>query len=280
MRRSLGAHALLPLLALVAVGSLLAACASNDPTGSGGASSSAAQPAPELAGTGWTLASYPGPDGAQVPAVADPSVATLNFAEDGTTLSGSTGCNRFTGTYAQSGAELTITMGGMTLVGCVGPVDEQEKALVAALPKVAAVAAQGDRIALLDASGATLLVYAPGLASLEGTSWRASGINNGKGGVESNAQTPAVTAVFGEDGTLSGTGGCNQYTATYTVSGRDGLTVGPVAATQKACDEDVMATEAQYFAALEQVATYSIEGNQLTLRDADGATQVAYLLAD
>jgi heat shock protein HslJ len=41
-----------------------------------------------------------------------------------------------------------------------------------------------------------------------------------------------------------------------------------------------MATEGQYFAALEQVATYSIEGNQLTLRDADGATQVSYVLAD
>ena len=38
-------------------------------------------------------------------------------------------------------------------------------------------------------------------------------------------------------------------------------------------------TENQYFAALANVTTYQLEGNQLTLRDADGATQVTYTQA-
>ena len=36
-------------------------------------------------------------------------------------------------------------------------------------------------------------------------------------------------------------------------------------------------TEQQYFAALAKVATYQLEGNQLTLRDSQGATQVSFV---
>ena len=35
-------------------------------------------------------------------------------------------------------------------------------------------------------------------------------------------------------------------------------------------------TEQQYFAAPAKVTTYQLEGNQLTLRDTDGATRVTY----
>jgi heat shock protein HslJ len=46
-----------------------------------------------------------------------------------------------------------------------------------------------------------------------------------------------------------------------------------------ACEGDVQDTENQYAAALAKVTTYQLEGNQLTLRDADGATQVTYTQA-
>ena len=38
--------------------------------------------------------------------------------------------------------------------------------------------------------------------------------------------------------------------------------------------EGVMEQEAKYLAALQNAATYSIEGNTLTIRDAGGAMQV------
>jgi heat shock protein HslJ len=44
-----------------------------------------------------------------------------------------------------------------------------------------------------------------------------------------------------------------------------------------ACSDDVMAAESAYFAALENVVTYSVSAGTLTLRDADGATQVTYI---
>jgi len=38
-------------------------------------------------------------------------------------------------------------------------------------------------------------------------------------------------------------------------------------------------TEQQYFGALAKVATDQLEGDQLTLRDAQGAVQVSFVLA-
>jgi heat shock protein HslJ len=253
---------------------LLSACASGD----GAAPAATGASVPELAGTSWNLASYAGADGTQTPAVTEPSVGTLTFLAGGG-LAGSTGCNRFTGTYEQSGAELAITTGAMTEMACPGPVGEQETAVIAALAKVATAAVASDNLVLKDAQGAQLLTYAPGLAGLEGTSWTATGINNGKQAVVSDATTSAITARFGTDNVLSGFGGCNSYTATWTTTPPDGLTIGELGQTLMACEGDVQDTENQYTSALAKVTTYQLEGNQLTLRDADGATQVTYTQA-
>ena len=250
---------------------LLSACAS----GEGGAPAATGASVPELAGTTWNLATYAGADGAQTPAVTEPSVGTVTFLTGGE-LAGSTGCNRFTGTYEQSGADLSITTGAMTEMACLGPVGEQETAVIAALAKVATAEVASDNLVLKDAQGAELLTYAPGLAGLEGTSWTATGINNGKEAVVSDATTSAITAEFGTDNVLSGFGGCNSYTSTWTTTQPDGLTIGPLGSTLKLCEQEVQDTENQYFAAVAKVTTYQLEGNQLTLRDADGATQVTY----
>jgi heat shock protein HslJ len=253
---------------------LLSACASGD-----GAPAAPGASVPILAGTSWNLVSYAGADGTQTPAVSEPSVGTVTFLVGGE-LFGSTGCNRFTGTYEQSGADLSITTGAMTEMACPGPAGEQETAVIAALARVAAAAVASDRLVLKDSQGAELLTYAPGLAGLEGTSWTATGINNGKQAVVSDATTSAITAEFGPDDALTGFGGCNNYSSTWTTTPPDGLTIGPVGAQPTACEQAVMDTEQQYFAALAKVTTYQLEADQLTLRDADGATQATFTQAD
>ena len=253
---------------------LLSACASGD----GAAPAATGASVPDLGGTRWNLASYTGADGTQTPAVTEPSVGTLTFLAGGQ-LAGSTGCNRFTGTYEQSGADLSVATGAMTEMACPGPVGAQETAVIAALARVALAAVASDNLVLKDAQGAQLLTYAPGLAGLEGTSWTATGINNGKQAVVSDATTSAITAHFGTDNVLSGFGGCNSYTATWTPTPPDSLTIGPLGSTLKLCEQEVQDAENQYFAALAKVTTYQLEGNQLTLRDADGATQVTYTQA-
>jgi heat shock protein HslJ len=111
--------------------------------------------------------------------------------------------------------------------------------------------------------------------TLSGTSWTATGVNNGKGAVESVAAGTTITASFGTDGQLSGSGGCNQYSATFTSA--DGtIVIGPIAGTRMACDPIVSDQETAYFAALDAAATYKVQGSTLELRDDSGALQVTY----
>ena len=204
---------------------------------------------------------------------------TLELGADGTTMTGSTGCNQFSGTYTQTGSELTVELGPMTLAGCVDPAAaDQEAAILASLPEVASFTAEG-QLVLLDADDAALLTYDEGLSTIEGTSWTATGINNGRGGLESTVATETVTADFGADGALSGFAGCNTYNATYELSGDDTISITGVVTTRKACADEAMTLESQYVAALEAATTYAISGDSLTLRDDDGAMQVTYAVS-
>ena len=231
----------------------------------------------ELAGTSWLLESYTGADGSTVEATQGGEAGSLAFGADGT-FSGSTGCNRIAGAFTQEGSSLTMQPGPMTLRACDGAVAAQETAVVAALPEVASFTSSGSLV-LLDADGATLLTYAPGMTELAGSTWRATGINNGKEAVVSEAGTELVTAEFGADGTVSGSGGCNTYTAPYTTPAAGQITIGPVASTKMACPEAEMQIEQNYFTALANATTYEIDGTTLTLRDANGATQVSFTSA-
>ncbi len=131
------------------------------------------------------------------------------------------------------------------------------------------------QLALFDADGKALATFTQQSADLAGTSWIVTGYNNGQGAVVSVITGVELTADFGADGTLSGSAGCNRYTATYEVSGT-GLKIGPAAATRMACAEPagVMEQEAQFLQALATAATYRLEGDRLELRTADGALAV------
>ncbi len=89
-----------------------------------------------------------------------------------------------------------------------------------------------------------------------------------EGGVE-------VTAVFAEDGNVAGSGGCNGYSATYTVDGSS-IRVGPTAGTMMACEDDVNTQETVYYAALAAATTFGLRDGGLELRDDAGALQVSY----
>ena len=77
--------------------------------------------------------------------------------------------------------------------------------------------------------GRTVVTYGERIpTSLTGTTWNAIGYNNGKGGVVSIAIDTEITAVFGEDGTLSGSAGCNNYSAGYEADDVN-IKIGPAA---------------------------------------------------
>ncbi len=89
------------------------------------------------------------------------------------------------------------------------------------------------------------------------------------GGRPPTPGSPPMTAFFGADGTVTGSGACNTYTGTYQQSG-DALTVQSLSATQETCDPEVMAQEEAFLAALQSSATFSVCGGQLTIWDDSG----------
>jgi len=106
---------------------------------------------------------------------------------------------------------------------------------------------------------------------LEGTMWVLT--SNASLGVDLGSVT--VTALF-DAGTLSGSGGCNRYATTYEVS-ESSLTIpAPFAGTLKACPPAESAVESAYFQRLPRVASYSVDGNKLTLSDSSGKAILVY----
>ena len=73
-----------------------------------------------------------------------------------------------------------------------------------------------------------------------------------------------------ENGTLSGSDGCNQYGGPYTADGEKITVSQEIATTLMACAEPIMQQSSAYFSALAQAATYTMAGQQLTLLDANG----------
>jgi heat shock protein HslJ len=205
--------------------------------------------------------------------------ATLSFATDAA-LAGSTGCNNFAGGWTEDGDQLTLEIGPITEMACEDPaVQAQEQALISLLPSVAGYDLGAEELQLTDAGGTVLAVYATQPTDLAGTSWTATGVNNGKGGLESNELIGALTARFDEDGAFSGSGGCNRLTGSWEVDG-DELRISDVASTKMSCDQDVMDLEAQYVAALEAARTYEWSGDTLTVRDDEGAMQATFTTAE
>jgi len=78
-------------------------------------------------------------------------------------------------------------------------------------------------------------------------------------------------------GRLSGSGGCNRMTGSYTRSGSQ-LRLGQIGATRMACGDPARNTlESQFFQALQATASYRLQGpGRLALLDAGGRTLAVF----
>ncbi len=231
-----------------------------------------------LQGVRWVLVSYLNAAGETAAALADREV-TAEFNADGQ-LGGSAGCNRYFASYTVDGGALTIGQAGSTMMACEpAEVMEQEARFLAVLTTAAGWHIEADQLHILDAGGQTVATFAASEpASLTGGTWSATGINNGKQAVTSLVIDTTVTAVFGEDGSLNGSAGCNNFMTSYTLDGQN-ITIEPAATTRKMCPgEGVMEQETQFLTALTTAATWNISGEVLELRTADGALAVSFTL--
>jgi heat shock protein HslJ len=263
---------------------ILAACGSSSPTASPAATgtpapldtpeetpvpptespAATAEPAPTtgLAGTSWKLMTS---DGTTVPKGVE---ITAEFRADGA-LSGSGGCNTYTAAYTLTGESITIENIASTMMACDDPKASAETAYLGALEKVSTWTIDGTSLTLTGPDGQPTLVYAKAF-KFGGTSWQLATID----GAEVAAVVTA-TLQFGEDGQVSGSGGCNTYGGPFTVKGHQ-IDIGPLISTRMACPAAQTAVETAFLGGLEEVVSWKVGGGRLTLLGPKGKPTLVF----
>lgn len=224
----------------------------------------------DLAGSGWRVDSL-GEAGVVVEAV-----ITLNFGDDGRVV-GETGCNSFNGPYDTDGDAISIGPLAVTRAACPDPARAaMEAAYLVALDGAERYSIDEHVLTLFGAEDRVLVELARFDPTLEGSAWTVLAYNNGRQAVVSVILDTAITAEFGDDGVVSGSGGCNEYSGPYETD-QQRISIGPLARTKKLCDSPggVDDQETVYLAALESADLWVIRGEILELRRDDGALAVS-----
>jgi heat shock protein HslJ len=191
------------------------------------------------------------------------TLITIAFSQ--AEVTGSAGCNHYFGRYSLDGSALSISQVGQTGMWCQGRM-EQEQQFLQLLTAARSLKVEHDQLTIETAGGA--LRFRPaGQAALEQTAWTLSGLAEGDA-VVSTWLDSEITARF-EAGRLSGSAGCNTYTADYRVAGET-LTLGALVQTKMACGSERDQRESAFLAAMQRVTSLSIRRSTLTLLDSAG----------
>lgn len=233
----------------------------------------------ELPGITWVL------DRASIMTLVDqvPKDARVDITFDGSRASGLAACNQYSGGYhADSGTgTLTFDPIASTQMACVDAgLTALESAYMAALGDVTGYQVTGDQAGLQLTGGKAALTFEPEQVAealpLEGTKWTLTTIAQPDTQAVSSTIAGTKVTLSMTGGTASGSGGCNTYSGPYDTSGDAGLTFGALASTAMACADGVSRQEQAYFAALGKVASFSIEGDHLTLSDDGGQMLLSF----
>jgi heat shock protein HslJ len=234
----------------------------------------------QLEWTNWVMVSYLNQDGEVIKSL--PGVHATALFQDGQ-VNGNASCNNFFGEYEVDGSNITVGPLASTEMLCGGHprVMDQEMGYLLALRGAATYVIEGEQLLIANEAGETVVIFAVAeQKSLTGNLWQVISYNNGKEAVVSVIIGTELTAFFNEDGQLTGSAGCNNYTAAYEVDG-ESIAIGPAATTRMMCNEPegIMEQEMEYLAALEMAASYEFEEDRLILLDAEGRRVVNYQLA-
>lgn len=231
-------------------------------------------PSPPLAleGTKWALISLNGQPPLQG------SGALVGFFAD-RYMEGTSGCNSFGVDYVIHGREFQLAEIHRTRFTCEVPpgIMPQDEAFFEALAQIAAYEATEGRLAFQDATGATILVYAPKLPptvdpALQGTEWALTQLRG-----EVLMAGSYLQLTFRPEG-FGGFAGCNHYGGEYQAANEGILQFSQAALTAMDCyePEGVMDQEQAYMEALAQARAYRLDGDRLEIQDGAGETILVY----
>jgi heat shock protein HslJ len=190
-----------------------------------------------LEGTYWKMIEVAGKP---APAQDPKREAHLQFHAGGR-VSGSDGCNRIAGSYELKGDRLAFGQIAGTLMACLSP-SGTEGPFRDVLKRAARFTIAGDRLALFDATGIELAVFAAGKMSvpspssaLAGTSWRLVKFQGSDGTTLTPDDRAKYTIEFAAGGQLTARVDCNRGRGTWASSGSNEIAFGALALTRATC---------------------------------------------
>jgi len=229
-----------------------------------------------LSGTEWQLESTGGPaDSSPAPAGAN---LTLGFG--GYRYAGYSGCNWFQGMFDAKGDSLTLEPPAKSLGGCISKpeAEKMQASYLMGLASVISYAIEDGKLVLYAANQQRMGTMAPLEAvPFEGTTWDLMFYPSADA-VDAVPVLPgaAITARF-DGGKLTGSAGCNNYSADYKRDDTQ-LTLGAVTVTEQMCAEPagVMEQEKAYLGMLPKVGAINQFARSIELLKADGAPLLMY----
>jgi heat shock protein HslJ len=230
--------------------------------------------APHLVDAMWLLVAFG--EATNPTVVEEGTVVTALFSSDGM-LSGSGGCNNYTTSYELAGDQLTVADPiASTMMFCETGMDQESTFLAALQSAGRIVFTSEDRLEIfydLGSSTERKMVFVPGETPLVDTVWVLENMGN-PNNPTSVEEGMIITAIFSQEGNLSGTSGCNNYVASYTLQDNQ-IEIQQAVSTLRACTQG-MEQEAAYLKALESAETYQIEGARLKITYDEGDGVLVY----
>lgn len=205
-----------------------------------------------------------------------PIDVTVTIRLDEGRVNGLAGCNRYTGSALIDEGHIAMGPLAMTMRMCPPEVMKVERDYVALLDVVDSMAVVEGRL-VMSAGGDPVLVFERVGFHVPGT-WRLDSYNNGRQAMVSVQPDTEITAVFDDEGTVTGSSGCNRYRAEYRAAAGM-MAVGPPVGTRMMCQEPsgVMDQERRYLEALSEISRYEFDDDgAMRCLDKDGTHLLRY----
>jgi heat shock protein HslJ len=196
------------------------------------------------------------------------------------TIAATAGCNRAVGAVDLSDGVVHADNLASTMMACAPPKDGADAWLSALFAGNPRWTVDGDVLTMTgDAVTVSLTdkkVVDPD-RSLTGTEWVATTMYTPEAAITSAAlERSAPTLIVAEDGSVSGSTGCNRFTGTARI-GDGTLTFGPLGTTRMACpDAEVTAVENHVLAVLAGETTYEIDAATMRITAPNGVDGLGF----
>lgn len=226
----------------------------------------------KLAGTRWVAtAMFLG--GAPAP-FAPNARPTLEFADDGRTFGGSTGCNSYFGEYTIGNGTVGFGNIGMTEMACQEPLMTQEANVISVFTEASLYTVEDGILTIGELGGSALQFEDRAVAfpdaELTDTLWIADTIFSRQAVSTLVPNTEVTLFVDAAASTATGSTGCNDYGASVEWSDNE-LTFGQVDVTERGCiGEGIMEQEQFVLSVLQGTLQVEIDGDRLVLMGPNG----------